>query len=143
RGVGTVGVVWSLARDGAGQERIDGLIEVAANRWPTAAVLDYHAILTRVKDFARRDEQRAQAGQILRARLTYRGTQLVFATARGDDLWWLMTSIDPNPACLALAVVGAAGRQGERPLVGSAPFREQTNRSRAKKQSQALRTPLL
>lgn len=104
-----------------------GSIEIAPNQWPTSAVLDYHAILTRVKDIARRDEKRAQAEQILRARLAYQGTQLVFSTARGDDLWWLMTSNETNAARLALAFAGEAGWKDEMPRVAAGLLALQKN----------------
>lgn len=117
----------ALSRYGAAQGRMLGSIEIAPNQWPTSAVLDYHAILTRVKDIARRDEKRAQAEQILRARLTYQGTQLVFSTARGDDLWWLMTSNETNAARLALAFAGEAGWKDEMPRVAAGLLALQKN----------------
>ncbi|KDB06899.1 alpha-2-macroglobulin domain protein 2 [Burkholderia sp. lig30] len=107
----------ALSRYGAAQGRMLGSIEIAPNQWPTSAVLDYHAILTRVKDIPQRDEKRAQTEQILRARLTYQGTQLVFSTARNDDLWWLMTSNETNAARLALEFTGDAGWKDELPRV--------------------------
>ncbi|AOJ04414.1 alpha-2-macroglobulin [Burkholderia mayonis] len=107
----------ALSRYGAAQGRMLGSIEIAPNQWPTSAVIDYHAILSRVKDIPQRDERRAQAEQILRARLTYQGTQLVFSTARDDDLWWLMTSNETNAARLALEFAGDAGWQDEMPRV--------------------------
>ena len=94
-----------------------GSIEIAPNQWPTSAVIDYHAILTRVKDIPQRDEKRAQVDQILRARLTYQGTQLVFSTARDDDLWWLMTSNETNAARLALEFAGDPAWKDEMPRV--------------------------
>ena len=94
-----------------------GSIEIAPNQWPTSAVIDYHAILTRVKDIPQRDEKRAQVEQILRARLTYQGTQLVFSTARDDDLWWLMTSNETNAARLALEFAGDPAWKDEMPRV--------------------------
>lgn len=117
----------ALSRYGAAQGRMLGSIEIAPNQWPTSAVLDYHAILTRVKDIARRDEKRAQAEQILRARLAYQGTQLVFSTARGDDLWWLMTSNETNAARLALAFAGEAGWKDEMPRVAAGLLALQKN----------------
>ncbi|WP_321967223.1 alpha-2-macroglobulin family protein [Burkholderia cepacia] len=107
----------ALSRYGAAQGRMLGSIEIAPNQWPTSAVIDYHAILTRVKDIPQRDEKRAQVEQILRARLTYQGTQLVFSTARDDDLWWLMTSNETNAARLALEFAGDPAWKDEMPRV--------------------------
>ncbi|AYZ62311.1 alpha-2-macroglobulin [Burkholderia multivorans] len=109
----------ALSRYGAAQGRMLGSIEIAPNQWPTSAVIDYHAILTRVKDIPQRDEKRAQVEQILRARLTYQGTQLVFSTARDDDLWWLMTSNETNAARLALEFAGDPAWKDEMPRVTS------------------------
>ncbi|MBN3787050.1 MG2 domain-containing protein [Burkholderia sp. Ac-20353] len=107
----------ALSRYGAAQGRMLGSLEIAPNQWPTSAVIDYHAILTRVKDIPQRDEKRTQVEQILRARLTYQGTQLVFSTARDDDLWWLMTNNETNAARLALEFAGDAGWKDEMPRV--------------------------
>ncbi|WDD92083.1 MG2 domain-containing protein [Burkholderia sp. FERM BP-3421] len=107
----------ALSRFGAAQGRMLGSIEVAPNQWPTSALLDYHAILSRVKDIPQRDDKRAQVEQILRARMTYQGTQLTFSTARDDDLWWLMTSPETNAARLALEFAGDPGWKDEMPRV--------------------------
>lgn len=107
----------ALSRYGAAQGRMLGSLEIAPNQWPTSAVIDYHAILTRVKDIPQRDEKRAQVEQILRARLTYQGTQLVFSTARDDDLWWLMTNNETNAARLALEFAGDPAWKDEMPRV--------------------------
>ncbi|AGK50487.1 alpha-2-macroglobulin family protein [Burkholderia thailandensis MSMB121] len=117
----------ALSRHGAAQGRMLGSIEIAPNQWPTSAVLDYHAILARVKDIAQRDEKRAQVEQILRARLTYQGTQLVFSTARDDDLWWLMTGNETNAARLALEFAGDAGWKDEMPRVAAGLLALQKN----------------
>ena len=81
----------ALSRYGLAEPRMLGSITIAPNQWPTSAVLDYYAILSRVDGIPQRDDQRAQVEQILRARLTYSGTRLTFSTAADDDLYWLMT----------------------------------------------------
>jgi uncharacterized protein YfaS (alpha-2-macroglobulin family) len=90
-------------------------IEIAPNQWPTSAVLDYYAILSRMKGVPQRDEKLAQAEQIIRARLTYQGTRLTFSTADGDDLWWLMTGSETNAARTALTFVDVPGWKDEMP----------------------------
>ncbi|QGZ63514.1 alpha-2-macroglobulin family protein [Paraburkholderia acidisoli] len=95
----------ALSRYGAANARQLGSIEIAPNQWPTSAVIDYAGILSRVHDVPDRDAKLAQVQQILRARLTYQGTQLTFSTASQDNLWWLMTGTEVNAARLALAFV--------------------------------------
>ncbi|MGN6230347.1 MAG: alpha-2-macroglobulin family protein [Trinickia sp.] len=105
----------ALSRYGAARPRMLESIEIAPNQWPTSAVLDYYAILSRVKDVPQRDEKLAQVEQIVRARLTYQGTRLTFSTADNDDLWWLMTGSETNAARTVLTFVGLPGWKDEMP----------------------------
>jgi hypothetical protein len=59
-----------------------GSITIAPNQWPTHAVIDWLNILKRVADVPERDKRLAEATQILRSRLSYQGTKLVFSTER-------------------------------------------------------------
>lgn len=109
----------ALSRLGIAQPRMLGSITIAPNQWPTSALLDYYAILSRVDGIAGRDDKRAQVEQILRARLTYQGTRLTFSTERDDDLYWLMTGTESNAARTALLFADAPGWKDEMPrLVG-------------------------
>ncbi|RDU97639.1 alpha-2-macroglobulin family protein [Trinickia dinghuensis] len=105
----------ALSRYGAARASMLESIEIAPDQWPTSAVLDYYAILSRVKDIPQRDEKLAQADQIIRARLTYQGTRLTFSTADTDDLWWLMTNSETNAARTVLTFVGVPGWKDEMP----------------------------
>jgi len=105
----------ALSRSGAARARMLGSINITPNQWPTSALLDYHAILQRVQDIPQRAEKRAQTERILRARLTYQGTQLTFSTETMDQLWWLMTSPETNAARLALAFAGTPSWKEELP----------------------------
>lgn len=105
----------ALSRHGAANARLFGSIEIAPNQWPTSAVIDYYASLARMPDVPDREAKLAQLDQILRARLTYQGTQLTFSTASDDDLWWLMTGTQVNAARLALAVVDDPAWKDEMP----------------------------
>jgi uncharacterized protein YfaS (alpha-2-macroglobulin family) len=107
----------ALSRYGLAQPRMLGSVTVAPDQWPTSAVLDYHAILSRVDGLPDRDEQRARAERIIRARLTYQGTRLGFSTERDDDLWWLMTGVETNAARTALAFADAPGWKDEMPRI--------------------------
>ena len=95
----------ALSRYGQARGRMLGSITLAPNQWPTHAVIDWLNILQRVQDVPERDKHIAQAHQILRARLSYQGTKLVFSTERDDYWWWLMQNGDVNTARLLLTVM--------------------------------------
>lgn len=90
----------ALSRSGHAQARMLGSIQILPAQWPTSALLDWIALLSRVQDIPQRDERLAQAQQILRARLTVQGTRLAFSTERDDNWWWLMSGGDLNAARL-------------------------------------------
>lgn len=109
----------ALSRYGLAEPRMLGSITIAPNQWPTSALLDYYAILSRVNGIAQRDDQRAQVDQILRARMTYSGTRLTFSTAADDDLYWLMTGPETNAARMALLFADNPSWKDEMPrLIG-------------------------
>ena len=95
----------ALSRYGKAQGRMLGSITLAPNQWPTHAVIDWLNILKRVADVPQREQRLAEATQILRSRLSYQGTKLVFSTERDDAWWWLMQNADVNTARLMLAVM--------------------------------------
>ncbi|MEO7392409.1 MAG: MG2 domain-containing protein [Ramlibacter sp.] len=95
----------ALSRFGKAQARMIGSITIAPNQWPTHAVIDWLNILRRVSDIPQRDQRMAEATQVLKSRLSWQGTKLVFSTERDDYWWWLMTNGDVNTARLMLAVM--------------------------------------
>ena len=95
----------ALSRYGKARDRMVGSITIAPNQWPTSAVIDWLNILKRVADVPRRDERLAEASQILKSRLSYQGTKLIFSTEKDDYWWWLMVNGDVNTARLMLAVI--------------------------------------
>nr|WP_315227756.1 MG2 domain-containing protein [uncultured Albidiferax sp.] len=95
----------ALSRYGKAQARMLGSVTIAPNQWPTHAVIDWLNILKRVTDVPKRDERLAEAQQILRARLSFQGTKMVFSTEQDDYWWWLMHNGDDNTARLILAVL--------------------------------------
>lgn len=95
----------ALSRYGKAQGRMLGSITIAPNQWPTSAVIDWLSILKRVNDVPQREQRLAEATQVLKSRLSYQGTKLVFSTERDDYWWWLMTNGDVNTARLMLAVM--------------------------------------
>ena len=95
----------ALSRYGKAQGRMLGSITIAPNQWPTSAVIDWLQILKRVADVPKRNERMAEANQVLKSRLSYQGTKVVFSTENDDYLWWLMVNGDVNTARLMLAVM--------------------------------------
>jgi hypothetical protein len=95
----------ALSRYGKAQGRMLGSITIAPNQWPTHAVIDWLNILRRVADVPQRDQRITEATQVLKSRLSYQGTKLVFSTEQGDYWWWLMQNGDVNTARLLLAVM--------------------------------------
>lgn len=94
----------ALSRSGHAQARMLGSIQILPAQWPTSALIDWLALLSRVPDIPQRDKLLAEAQQLLRNRLSVQGTRLVFSTERSDDWWWLMAGGDVNAArLLALA----------------------------------------
>ncbi|MCB1989069.1 MAG: alpha-2-macroglobulin, partial [Burkholderiaceae bacterium] len=87
------------------QGRMLASVTIAPNQWPTHSVIDWMNILRRVQDIPERDKRLQEATQILRARLSYQGTKLLFSTERDDYWWWLMQNGDVNLARLMLAVM--------------------------------------
>ncbi len=95
----------ALSRYGKAQGRMLGSITIAPNQWPTNAVIDWLNILKRVADVPQREQRMAEANQVLRSRLSFQGTKLVFSTEKDDYWWWLMVNGDVNTARLMLAVM--------------------------------------
>jgi uncharacterized protein YfaS (alpha-2-macroglobulin family) len=95
----------ALSRYGKAQGRMLGSITIAPNQWPTHAVIDWLNILKRVADVPERDKRIAEANQILRSRISYQGTKMIFSTEKDDYWWWLMQNGDVNTARLMLAVM--------------------------------------
>jgi hypothetical protein len=95
----------ALSRYGKAQGRMLGSITIAPNQWPTHAVIDWLNILKRVQDVPERDKRMAEATQILKSRISYQGTKMIFSTEKDDYWWWLMQNGDVNTARLMLAVM--------------------------------------
>lgn len=95
----------ALAREKQANPALLSSITIAPNLWPTSAVIDWLNILTLMTDYKDRAARRAEAQQILRARLNLQGTTMGFSTERSDALWWLMVSVDQNAVRLLSSVV--------------------------------------
>jgi len=95
----------ALSRYGAAQPAMLNSITIAPNQWPTHAVIDWLMVLQRMQNIPERNQRMAEASQIVRSRLSYQGTKLIFSTERDDYWWWLMHNGDTNTARLILAVI--------------------------------------
>jgi hypothetical protein len=109
----------ALARGGKAQPRMLDSIAIAPNQWPTSAVIDWLSILQRLPDVPQRAQRLAEAESILKARLSWQGTKLIFSTERSDAWWWLMSGGDVNTARLMLLVLRNPAWQGELPRLAS------------------------
>jgi uncharacterized protein YfaS (alpha-2-macroglobulin family) len=95
----------ALSRYGKAKGSMLGSITIAPNQWPTSAVIDWLNILKRVNDVPQRQQRLDEANNVLKARLSYQGTKLIFSTEQDDYWWWLMTNGDVNTARLLLSVM--------------------------------------
>jgi len=95
----------ALSRYGKARGSMTTSITIAPNQWPTSAVIDWLNVLQRVPDVPQRAQRLEEANNVLKARLSYQGTKLVFSTERDDYWWWLMANGDVNTARLLLAVL--------------------------------------
>ena len=77
------------------------LIQIEPNLWPMRALVDWYNLLQREQKIPEREKRLAEAQQILRARVEWRGTVLGFKG--GSDLWWLMSSMDEEANRLLLS----------------------------------------
>ena len=109
----------ALSRYGKAQGNMVNSISVVPNQWPTHALIDWVNILRRVEDVPDRDRRLAQANQVLRSRITYAGTQMVFNTESDDYWWWLMQNADSNAAKLLLAVMDDPSWENDMPRLAN------------------------
>ncbi|WP_311223556.1 MULTISPECIES: MG2 domain-containing protein [unclassified Acidovorax] len=100
-----IAAIEALSRYGKASGRMLGSVTLAPNQWPTHTVIDWLNILKRVQDVPQREQRLAEATQVLKARLSYQGTKLIFSTEQDDYWWWLMQNGDVNTARLMLAVM--------------------------------------
>ncbi len=86
------------------EARLAESFAVEPNLWPTSALIDWIGVASRWSALKQREQRRAEALEVLRARLVLQGTTLGFSTERSDYLWWLMVSgdVNGNRALLAL-----------------------------------------
>jgi uncharacterized protein YfaS (alpha-2-macroglobulin family) len=110
-----IAAVEALSRYDAANAAMLTTIPLDPAGWPTSAVIDWRAILTRLADVPDRERRLAQADSILRARIDLQGTVMSFSTERADALWWLMVSPDVNAARAILGVLGSPRWRADMP----------------------------
>ena len=94
-----------------------GSISIEPNLWPTSAVIDWMNVLLRSKGLPDRTNRLKEAEQILRSRLNFQGTTMVFSTERSDYLWWLMVSTDVNAVKSVLTLLNLDNWNEDMPRV--------------------------
>lgn len=97
--------------------------------WPTAALLDWYAVLDRTPAARQRDDRLAAARQLLRSRMVLTGTRLGFAGEEGASMPWLLTTAD-NDAVRALSLLsGDAAFAADAPALALGALGRQTRGS--------------
>jgi uncharacterized protein YfaS (alpha-2-macroglobulin family) len=61
---------------------------------PTSALLDWHNVLGRTKDYPQRAALLKRADELLKARLVFQGNLAALSGPGGEDAWWLMRSTE-------------------------------------------------
>ncbi len=95
----------ALSRYGKATPKMLTSITIAPNQWPTHTIIDWISVLQRLQSLPEREPRLQEAMQILRGRLSYQGTKLLFSTEQDDYWWWLMQNGDANTARLMLTVM--------------------------------------
>lgn len=93
----------ALSRYGRFRPAMLDVLELNPQKMSTAMLVDWLSLLNRAADIPQRAARRAEAINLLRARMTYQGTRLGFSTEGADNAWWLMGNGDVNAAKLLLA----------------------------------------
>ena len=109
----------ALALYGKAQPRMLTSIQIAPNDWPTQTVVDWLSILGHMKDVPNRSKLLEEANQILRARLSYQGTKVLFANENNDYWWWLMQNGDTTLARFLLVVMDDPAWKDDMPRLAS------------------------
>ena len=115
----------ALSRYEQVEPRLLDSIAITPDRWPTAAVIDWLALLHRVPGIADSQARQAQARQIILARMLDRGTELVLNEDAQNDNWWLMAGRASNQARLLLTVIGRPDWNEELPRMAQGLLRLQ------------------
>jgi len=102
----------ALARNGEAKASVLSTFDLTPNLWPTSAVIDWLSVLRRMKDLPDRDMKIREAEQILKGRLDFQGTRVLFSTEKSDPFDWLMVSADVNANRLVLSLLDSTSWPG-------------------------------
>lgn len=91
-----LGAIEALSRYSAAKPEMLTSLTIEPNLWPTSAALDWLNILKRVEGIPNREQRVQEVQHILRSRLNFQGTTMVFSNEKADALWWMMISVDEN-----------------------------------------------
>ncbi len=94
----------ALSRYGRFRPAMLDVMDLNPQKMGTAMLVDWLSLLNRAPDIPQRATRLAEAGNLLRARLTYQGTRMGFSSEAQDNAWWLMSNGDVNAARLLLTV---------------------------------------
>lgn len=119
--------VEALSRYGKAHSRMLESINITPSVWPTHAVIDWFNILNRLKDIREREKRLQEVQQLLRSRIGYTGTKMVFNSEKDDYWWWLMHNSDTNGARLILSVLEDPAWKAELPRLVSGLIARQNN----------------
>ncbi len=122
-----IAAINALAAYGKAQPRMLTSLNIAPNDWPTQTVVDWLSILQNMKDLPNRAKLLDEANQILRARLSYQGTKLVFANENNDYWWWLMHNGDTTLARFLLVVMADPAWKDDLPRMANSFISRQKN----------------
>ncbi|MDR0224849.1 MAG: alpha-2-macroglobulin [Burkholderiaceae bacterium] len=118
--------IQALSLTGRANPRMLDSITIAPNDWPTHAVIDWVSLLKHVRELPQRDQQLAQAQQILRARLSFQGTRVGFSNEQDDQWWWLMQGPEVNLARLMLVNMEDAAWKDDLPRMANGFIQRQS-----------------
>jgi uncharacterized protein YfaS (alpha-2-macroglobulin family) len=109
----------ALSRYGRVAPRMLDSIDIAPERWPTSALIDWMGILQRVESIPDRGRRLEEVGHILRARMAGSGTGLAFALSDENDSWWLMSGPQANMAKFMLLALNDRSWDEDMPRLAS------------------------
>jgi uncharacterized protein YfaS (alpha-2-macroglobulin family) len=82
---------------------------------PTAALIDWRNLLSRLKAYPGQLALLKRADELLKARLVFQGTLASLSGPSGEDAWWLMRSTDETLVRLLQSLAGEAAWKEEIP----------------------------
>jgi uncharacterized protein YfaS (alpha-2-macroglobulin family) len=105
----------ALARHGRAPMAQVAALGIDPTRLPLSSLIDWLIVLDAVPALPQRETLRAQAEQLLRARLVSSGTQFALAPGPVPEPWWLLSNDDSAMARLLLLARQRPGWQADAP----------------------------